>query len=85
MQTLYLKQPIKHLKDSIALVDESLMHIYYFYKKSSKKNRELKHLYGDGVRPIKATSIQWIDHKLLPIYKHSVPSSQKLRKMRTEK
>ena len=61
------------LKDSIAPVDESLMHLYYLYKKSSKKHRELKNLYqlmkdqyefhGDGVRPVKATSIQWIDHK----------------------
>ena len=55
------------LKDSIAPVDESLMHLYYLYKKSSKKHRELKNLYqlmkdqyefhGDGVRPVKATSI----------------------------
>ena len=53
------------LKDSIAPVDESLMHLYYLYKKSSKKHRELKNLYqlmkdqyefhGDGVRPVKAT------------------------------
>ena len=63
------------LKDSIAPVDESLMHLYYLYKKSSKKHRELKNLYqlmkdqyefhGDGVRPVKATGIRWIDHKRL--------------------
>ena len=62
------------LKDSIELVDESLMYLYYFYKKSSKKHRELKDLYQlmkgqyefheDGVRPVKATGTQWIDHKL---------------------
>ena len=60
------------LKDSIAPVDESLMHLYYLYKKSSKKHRELKNLYqltkdqyqfhGDGVRPVKATGTQWIDN-----------------------
>ena len=62
------------LKDSIAPVDESLMHLYYLYKKFSKKHRELKNLYqlmkdqyefhGDGVRPVKATGTRWIDHKL---------------------
>ena len=61
------------LKDSIAPVDESLMHLYYLYKKSSKKHRELKKLYqlkdqyefhGDGVRPVKTTSTRWINHKL---------------------
>ena len=51
------------LKDSIAPVDESLMHLYYLYKKSSKKHRELKNSYQlmkdqyefhrDGVRAVK--------------------------------
>ena len=46
-------------------VDESLMHLFYLYKNSSKKYRELKNLYrlmkgqfemyGGGVRPTKAT------------------------------
>ena len=50
------------------------MYLYYLYKKSSKKHRELKDLYQlmkgqyefheDGVRPVKATGTQWIDHKL---------------------
>ena len=52
------------LKDSISSVDESLMHLYYIYKKSSKKHVELKssekknqqEFHGDGVRPVKATS-----------------------------
>ena len=51
------------LKDSISSVDESLMHLYYFYKKSSKKHIELKssekknqqEFHGDGVRPVRAT------------------------------
>ena len=67
---------MKGLKDSIAPVDESLMHLYYLYKESSK-NGELKNLHqlmkdqcefhGDGVRPVKATGIRWIDHKLRAI------------------
>ena len=62
------------LKGSFAPVDESLTHLYYLYKKYSKKHRELKNLYqlmkdqyefhGDGVRPVKSTGTQWINHKL---------------------
>ena len=55
------------LKDGVgdftSPVDESLMHLYYLYHKSSKKLRELKclcedlkedfEMYGDGIKTIK--------------------------------
>ena len=50
------------------------MHLFYLYKKSSKKHRELKNfyhllegqfeMYSAGVRPLKATGKRWIDHKV---------------------
>ena len=50
------------------------MHLFYLYKKSSKKHRELKNfyhllegqfeMYSAGVRPLKATAKRWIDHKV---------------------
>ena len=50
------------------------MHLFYLYKKSSKKHRELKNfyhllegqfeMYSAGVRPLKATGKRWIDHKI---------------------
>ena len=50
------------------------MHLYYLYKKFSKKSQELKVLFdelkevyeidGKGVKPIGATGTQWIDHTL---------------------
>ena len=50
------------------------MHLYYLYKKSCKKHRELKKLchlmkdqyefHRDGVRPVKATGTRWIGCKL---------------------
>ena len=62
------------LKEYTAPVDESLMHLFYLYKNSSKKNRELKNLYqlmkdqfemyGDGIRPVKSTGTRWIDHRV---------------------
>ena len=62
------------LKEFFDCVDESLRHLYYLYKNSSKKLRELKNLYpllkdqyemyGAGVKPDKATGTRWIDHKL---------------------
>ena len=64
------------LKDALAdftnPVDESLMNMYYLYQKSSKKLRELKllfkeidfEMYGDGVKPVKATGTRWIDHRI---------------------
>ena len=66
------------MKDALAdfpkQVDESLMHLYYLYQKSSKKLSELKKLFkdikgdfemfGDGVKPVKSTGTRWIDHRL---------------------
>ena len=62
------------LKDFTDPVDESLMHLYYLYHKSSKKLRELKclfkdikgdfEMFGDGVKPLKATGTRWIDHRI---------------------
>ena len=53
------------LKELIEPVDTSLMHLFYLYKKSSKKHRQLKNfyhllegqleMYSAGVRPLKAT------------------------------
>ena len=50
------------------------MHLFYLYKKSSKKHRELKNfyhllegqfeMYSAGVQPLKATGTRWIDHKI---------------------
>ena len=62
------------LKEFIEPVDTSLMHLFYLYKKSSKKHRELKNfyhllegqfeMYSAGVQPLKATGTRWIDHKI---------------------
>ena len=62
------------LKEFIEPADISLMHLFYLYKKSSKKHRELKNLYhllegqfemySAGVRSLKATGTGWIDHKI---------------------
>ena len=62
------------LQDFTTPVDESLMHLYYLYQKSSKKLRELKSLFkdikgdfemfGDGVKPLKSTGTRWIDHRV---------------------
>ena len=61
------------LKEFIEPVDTSLMHLFYLYKKSSKKHRELNNLYhlldgqfkmySAGVQPLKATGTRRIDHK----------------------
>ena len=40
------------LKDSIAIFDESLMHLCYLYKKSSKKHRELKKIVSVDERSV---------------------------------
>ena len=55
-------------------VDTSLMHLFYLYKKSPNKHRELKNFYHllEGqfemfsacVWPLKATGTRWIDHKI---------------------
>ena len=62
------------LKEFIKPVDTSLMHLFYLYKKSSKKHRELKNfyhllegqfeMYSAGVRSLKATGTRWIDPKI---------------------
>ena len=62
------------LKEFIKPVATSLIHLFYLYKKSSKKHRELKNfyhllegqfeMYGAGVQPLKATGTRWIDHKI---------------------
>ena len=62
------------LKEFIEPVDTSLMHLFYLYKKLSKKHRELKNfyhllegqfeMYSAGVQPLKATGTRWIDHKI---------------------
>lgn len=62
------------LKDIMSDVDSVLTNLYYLYKKSSKKTRELKDLYSvfEGmyefesgkVRPHKAHGTRWISHKL---------------------
>ena len=63
------------LQGFIKPIDESLMHLYYFYHKSSKKLHELKslfkdikedfELFGDGVKPVKSTETCWIDYRIL--------------------
>ena len=40
------------LKDSIAIFDESLMHLCYLYKESSKKHRELKKIVSVDERSV---------------------------------
>ena len=62
------------LKEFIEPEDTSLMHLFYLYKKSSKKHQELKicshllegqfEMYSAGVRPLKATGTRWIDHNI---------------------
>ena len=55
-------------------MDESLLHLFYLYKNSSKKVQELKNLYpilkeqfetyGNNIRPVKSTGTRWIDHRI---------------------
>ena len=62
------------LKEFIKPVDTSLMHLFYLYKKSSKKHRELKNFYhllegqfemcSAGAGSLKATGRKWTDHKI---------------------
>ena len=68
---LALKDALNHYME---LVETSLMHLFYLYKQSSKKHREFKNLYelfqgqfemfSTGVRSLKASGTQWIDHKI---------------------
>ena len=74
IQTIILLALKDGLKAYTSPVDETLIHLFYLYKNSSKKYRELKNLYqlmkgqfkmyGDGVRPTKATGTRWIEHKV---------------------
>ena len=62
------------LEKFINPVDESLRHLYYLFKKSSKKLSQLKSLKKDlekiydfetkSLRPEKSTDTRWLDHKL---------------------
>ena len=62
------------LKSFIDPVDESLLHLFYLYKNSSKKVQELNNLYqilkeqfetyGNNIRPVKSTGTRWIDHRI---------------------
>ena len=62
------------LADFINPVDKSLMNLHYLYHKSSKKLRELKllfkdikenfQMFGDGVKLVKSTGTQWIEHHI---------------------
>ena len=62
------------LNDYMEPVETSSMHLFYLYKQSSKKHRELKNLYellqgqfemfSAGVRPLKTSGTWWIDHKI---------------------
>ena len=59
------------------LIDEMLLRLYYLYKKSPKKCRELEEVVSDlkecllfqdgGVKPIRASGSRWISHKLAAI------------------
>ena len=65
------------MKEFIEPVDTSLLHLFYLYKKSSKKHGELKNsyqllegqfeMYSAGVRPLKATGTRWIYHRIAAI------------------
>ena len=62
------------MKEFIEPVDTSLLHLFYLYKKSSKKHGELKNfshllegqfeMYQGGVRLLKPTGTRWIDYKI---------------------
>ena len=62
------------LNDFIKPLDDSLRHLYYLYKNSSKNIRKLKALYkvfeetytfkNIALRPEKASGTCWINHKL---------------------
>ena len=55
-------------------MDESLLHLFYLYKNSSKKVRELKNLYqilkeqfetyGNNIRPVMSNGTSWIDLRI---------------------
>uniref|UniRef100_A0A1X7TRH9 DUF4371 domain-containing protein n=1 Tax=Amphimedon queenslandica TaxID=400682 RepID=A0A1X7TRH9_AMPQE len=73
---LAIKDSLKHT--SFDLIDKMLLRLYYLYKKSSKKCRELENIINDlkdafqlnhgqgdgGLRPIRACGTRWVTHKL---------------------
>ena len=62
------------LKEFMKPVDDSLVHLYYLFKKSSKKLSQLKSLLKDlesvydfgskSIKPEKSSSTRWLDHKI---------------------
>ena len=67
---LALKDALKEFMEPV----DTLMYLFYLYKKSSKKHPELKNfyhllegqleMYGTGVWSLKATGTRWINHKI---------------------
>ena len=62
------------LKEFMKPVDDSLVHLYYLFKKSSKKLSQLKSLLTDlesvydfeskSIKPEKSSGTRWLDHKI---------------------
>ena len=62
------------LKTFMSPVDDSLRHLYYMYKNSSKKLSQLKTLFKSlteiyeyetkAIKPEKSTGTRWLDHKI---------------------
>ena len=62
------------LKEFMKPVDDSLVHLYYLFKKSSKKLSQLKSLLKDlesvydfeskSIKPEKSSGTRWLDHKI---------------------
>ena len=62
------------LKEFMKPVDDSLVHLYYLFKKSSKKLSQLKSLSKDlesvydfeskSIKPEKSSGTSWLDHKI---------------------
>ena len=56
-------------------IDEMMLRLYYLYKNSPKKCRELEHVISNlrecvefessGKKPLRASGTRWITHKLL--------------------
>ena len=62
------------LKEFMKPVDDSLVHLYYLFKKSSKKLSQLKSLLKDlesvydfeskSIKPEKSSGTRWLDHRI---------------------
>ena len=62
------------LKEFMKPADDSLVHLYYLFKKSSKKLSQLKSLLkdlesvydfeGKPIKPEKSSGTRWLDHKI---------------------